>query len=330
MSAPRRHRLHSLGQGMARPGRGVRARYRDTGMAIGMQGSMAPAVLRQTDHEGYRPVPSDISVHAASTAFSVRPDPDDWGWPVAEPSTLSWPDPAETAFSFSMESPPAPPSAQIAPPIAPPMASAQPLADHEAEDDVHAILREKGLEPAHPPQPVAAPAPMPSRDEPTADYPAEPAADRHALFDQLSRTMPHATSFQLGRFNFDRHFDMLEEGMSLAPSHLPSAQPAPSAGRDMHELDLLSEIAALSEAAGVPLRREAETDAFMARVARAQGTSLASLAGEEDEEDEPAEEEDGEEEDFAGAEQAFEDEAASPWSEAEEDAAEQETEEEDG
>jgi len=126
--------------------------------------------------------------------------------------------------------------------------------------------------------------------------------------------MSHANSFQLGRFNFDRHFDMLEEGMSLHPASAPAPRTvAMSNARELHDLDLMSELAAMSEAAGVPLRRDMDSDAFMAKVARAQGLSL---GGRDEEDDESMqEEEDATEEEFASLNEAAEEDAHSPWSE---------------
>ncbi len=66
---------------------------------------------------------------------------------------------------------------------------------------------------------------------------------------------------------------MLEQGLS----HYPPV-PLPAAGaRDLHDLDVLSEITALSEAAGVRPRPADDRVAFLRKVARAQGASLAGL-----------------------------------------------------
>lgn len=300
MSGPRRHRLHSLGMSTraVRGGAGEgasRARYRDDGLAVRAMGIQPGPALR-------RVVPAPVR------SFSATPS--DWDWPVAEPSALSWPEPEDTAAAFSVSLGAA--SADIAQPAySPPFAAQPPLAldDDEAGDDVAAILRENGLVPT-PPAPVSAPA----RSQPPADEapePAPPAEDRHAIFGQLGSAMSHANSFQLGRFNFDRHFDMLEEGMSLHPASTPAPRTvAMSNARELHDLDVMSELAAMSEAAGVPLRRDADSDAFMKKVARAQG-----LSGRDEDDDSTQEEEDATEEEFASLNEAAEEDAHSPWSE---------------
>lgn len=301
MSRPRRHRLHSLGMSAApaRPG-AARTRFRDDGFAV-----RTPAPP---------PRPAMLSV-LPPPARGFAADPSDWAWPAAEPSALSWPDPIDgEALAFSVPlgaaetaTPPGWAEPQPAPAAAP-----RPLDDAEAEDDVAAILRENGLVPTAP-QPVAAPAPSPAAPAPAAEEPAAPAEDRHAIFGQLGRAMSHANSFQLGRFNFDRHFDMLEEGMSLHPV-APEPVVALSSARELHDLDVLSELAAMSEAAGMPLRRDADTDAFMARVARAQGLRPQALASDDDDETSLHEEQEETEEAFDSLDAAQEEDAHSPWS----------------
>ncbi|NIJ21104.1 hypothetical protein FHS95_002807 [Sphingomonas naasensis] len=301
MSRPRRHRLHSLGlsASSARPA-AVRARFRDDGFTVRAQGPR-PAMLAALP-----PPVRTLSV-----------EPADWGWPAAEPSTLSWPDAGEaaaSAFSVPLGEAPAPQPGWPDPAPAY-KAPAGPLDDAETEDDVAAILRDNGLAPIAP-QLIAAPA-APAAPAPAAEEPAPPAEDRHAIFGQLGRAMSHANSFQLGRFNFDRHFDMLEEGMALHPV-APEPVVALSSPRELHDLDLLSELAAMSEAAGVPLRRDADSDTFLARVARAQGLQAQALTS--DDESSLAEEEEDTEEAFDSLDAEPEENAHSPWSDSQDEA----------
>jgi len=311
---------------------------------------------RCTDHGGPISAAGARRAPGAAAAFgwseglaTTRVEVEEWGWPPAPPSSLSWPTadadddssradgkvfraggrammvetheshvreypadsytPAAPQPSTTSSRPATPPPAAFTPPPAPAPATkpVTPLADSEAEDDIASILRDKGLEPVPPPQPAMpkqpaarTPAAAPAPDDPP------PAEDRHAIFGQLGRSMPYATAFQLGHFSVDRHLDMLEAGMSWHPK-----TPLLAAGaRDLHDFDVLTELASLSEAAGVPLRRGDDGAAFLAKVARAQGVSLAGLGAShaDDEEDD-----DNTEDDFAAADAAAEEAQHSPW-----------------
>src|SRR5262249_25291583 len=92
-----------------------------------------------------------------------------------------------------------------------------------------------------------------------------------------------------------------EVGMSWHP---PSAMTR--GARDIHDLDVLSELASLSEAAGVPLRHGEDGAAFLAKVARAQGVSLAGLEAAH------ADAEDGAGEEVAATEETASEEEHSP------------------
>jgi len=283
MSRIRRHRLVALGMSSAhRSSRRVAGeRCHDDGAPIASRGGTRL----------HRPLPqSYLQPHAPTHTMALgmqsqQPGDNEWGWPPAEPSSLSWPvedGDITTAMGYaaSVQQPATPSAAPVpAKPSAPP-APPKPLAEDELDDDL------AELHPARDAVINAAPAVNPSAGERPAERPVAPAIeevppppteDRHAIFGQLARTMPHATSFQLGRFNVDHHLDMLEQGLGeRGPAAMAASAPPPPASRELHELDLLSEITALSEAAGVrPI--EAEDDAaFLRKVARAQ-SSLAEL-----------------------------------------------------
>jgi hypothetical protein len=144
----------------------------------------------------------------------------------------------------------------------------------------------------------------------TPASPVESVEDRHAIFGQLGRAMAHATAFQLGRFDLDRHFDMIEQGM---PWH-PSAAKAQALGspRDLHDLDVMAELTSLSQVAGIPLRHNDDSAAFRANFARAQATRLTEPAEAHEESTEEATA--GAEDEEASETENAEQEQASPWS----------------
>lgn len=309
MTRPRRNHLAVLGMSSRRTRATTTHCCSDDGGTVQCRGS---AIVTRTG-------PRALTTHAVH-AFSGNSD---WGWPPAEPASLSWPeDLQDTANTFSrvaafastpiLAPTPAPAPATSpatpAPPVSPPI-KAQPLADAEADDDVAAILREKGLAPIPSEGPPPA-QPMAARPTEPAE-PAPPPEDRHAIFGQLGRAMPHANSFQLGRINIDQHLDLLEQGLAYHPP-----VPLPAAGaRDLQDLDVLSEITALSEAAGVRSRPAEDGATFLRKVARAQGVSLARL--EQAHEDDALPADDEEDEDFAATDSsAADDDAYSPFPEA--------------
>ncbi len=316
MTRPRRNHLAALGRPSGRGGALTLHRCSDDGGAVPSRGG--PRVTR-IFAEGVRA----NGVHAFSAV-------EDWGWPPSEPASLSWPDDVDetanelaraAAFGAALTPAPTPP-----PPVAAPPAKPIPLAEAEADDDVAAILRDKGLTPI----PVAAAPGSPTAVATTPAEPTEPAPppeDRHAIFGQLGRAMPHANSFQLGRINIDQHFDMLEQGLAYHPP-----APVPAAGaRDIQELDVLSEITALSEAAGVRPAPADDGAAFLRKVARAQGVSLAGLERAQEEDAGPFAAADDEADADTGADDdAADDDAHSPFPDTVDDGSDEPEETDDG
>ena len=316
MTRPRRNHLATLGRPLGRGAAMTLHSCSDDGGAVPSRGGARVTRIRA---EGVRA----NGVHA----FSVV---EDWGWPPSEPASLSWPDDVDettndharaAVLAAALTPSPTPP-----PPAAAPPAKPVPLADAEADDDVAAILRDKGLTPI----PVAA---APGAQTAAATPPAGPVEaapppeDRHAIFGQLGRAMPHANSFQLGRINIDQHFDMLEQGLAYHPP-----APLPAAGaRDIEELDVLSEITALSEAAGVRPATADDGAAFLRKVARAQGVSLAGLERAQEEDAGPFASEDDEAPTDTGADDdASDEDAHSPFPDTVDDGSDEPEETDDG
>lgn len=280
MTRSRRHRLFSIASGTGRSiGSANRSsdRCSDDGRPIRAQG-------HSRIHR--------VQTRAMSLSRGPSPaiDEEEWGWPPAEQSSLTWPtDDSDTVALADFAAAAGSPSELTDAARQESPAPSKPLAEDELDDDI-AELRpasEKVIEarsseanePQFPPalatspddaaSPAAAPAPEQQDSPPTGE-------DRHAIFGQLGRSMPHATSFQLGRFDVDKHLDMLEQGLS-EQRDMAVATSAPSpASRELHDLDVLSEITALSEAAGVRPVDADDSDAFLRKVAEAQG-SLAGL-----------------------------------------------------
>lgn len=278
MSRIRRNRLVSLGMGSQQRGNRPRMRERchDDGAPIQTRGGIRM-------HRPYPQWPGPT--HPAALGIPIRhAEEDDWGWPAAEQSSLRWPEEdGDAASAMSLAAAiqqPVTPSVKPAPtmPSAPPVPP-KTLAEDELDDDLAELRPARDAVIDAPASGVAFPTERTSQPShpapPTADVP-EPAEDRHAIFGQLARTMPHATSFQLGRFDVDHHLDMLEQGLAAPAAAAMAAQAPPPGSRELHDLDVLSEITALSEAAGVrPIEAE-EDGAFLRKVARAQ-SSLAEL-----------------------------------------------------
>lgn len=279
MSRIRRHRLVTLGMSTAhRSTRRVSGeRCHDDGAPVASRGGTRL----------HRPLPqSYLQPHAPAHTLALgmqsqQPSDDEWGWPPAEPSSLSWPaEDGDTAsamgYAASVQQPATPTATPVPEKPSAPIPPPKPLAEDELDDDLAELRPARDAVINAPPAASPAPAERPVAPA-IEEAPPPPTEDRHAIFGQLARTMPHATSFQLGRFNVDHHLDMLEQGLGeRGPAAMAASAPPPPASRELHELDLLSEITALSEAAGVrPI--EAEDDAaFLRKVARAQ-SSLAEL-----------------------------------------------------
>jgi hypothetical protein len=283
MSRIRRHRLVALGMSSAhRSTRRVAGeRCRDDGAPIASRGgTRLHRPLPQSYLQTHAPTHDAMALGMQSQHLSDA----EWGWPAPEPSSLSWPaDDGDAAsamgYAASVQQPATPATALVpAKPAASP-APPNPLAEDELDDDLAELRPARDAVINAPPAASPAPAERPAAPvaPPIEDTPPPPAEDRHAIFGQLARTMPHATSFQLGRFNVDHHLDMLEQGLGeRGPAAMGASVPPPPASRELHELDLLSEITALSEAAGVrPIAAE-DDGVFLRKVARAQ-SSLAEL-----------------------------------------------------
>ncbi len=219
-------------------------------------------------------IASQVPAHAGPIAFAAAAAPAaerDWSWPAAEPSALTWAEPEEGDDRMDRFLSPA---ASIAAP-APAYLPTPPLAEDEADAEVRAILAEKGLQPLEP-VPPAAPEPAPADGAVSREPP--PPVDRHAVFAAMGRPMAHANSFSLGRFDLDRHFSMLEEGLSLAVPAAGGAGEMRPDPRQLDELDLVGELALISQAAGVaPAPAGEDGPAFLRRVATAQGARLVEL-----------------------------------------------------
>jgi hypothetical protein len=260
MARARRHRLTTLAGRECGPRPVREMRSRDDGFSVHASGAM------NGNFAVNRPSPSGRTLSA------------DWGWPVAEPSSLTWPDSsAAHAFGSTRVDRFLPLSASEPPPRTSPQPWA-PLDENEADAEVRAILSQKGMRPA---EPALAPAKPPVQEARPSEAPAEPVPpqpDPHAIFKTMGRPMAHANSFNLGRFDLDRHFRMLEDSLSLEGPPPRTDRPARADPRRLDDTDVAGELALINEAAGIPPREAPEEpDSFLKRAAEAQSVRLSEL-----------------------------------------------------
>ena len=313
----RRHRLTALGVVAGRRGNALRTaqeRCYDDGGAIRFRGS---ARIRRA--------PPHAMALDQQPPFAAAPImEDDWGWPAAEQSSLAWPyedGDSVTAMSFGASNDPAVGPVTPTPVVTKlptPITEPKPLADNELDDDIAELQPTKPMPVSENIEHGVTPELTPVSAPPVApDNALPPQEDRHAIFGQLGRAMPHATSFQLGRFDVEQHLDMIEHALGQQARSSMVTETTLGTSSELNDLDLLSEITALSEAAGVrPI--EAEDDgAFLRKVAKAQ-TSLAGLDEAARESEEAAKaiiEGDQQEPEEEAIEPSEEDEDQSPFSE---------------
>jgi hypothetical protein len=92
-------------------------------------------------------------------------------------------------------------------------------------------------------------------DDPARD-PGPPAPDPHGIFDRMGRSMRYANTFNLGTVDLDSHLRKVERAV-IAEDKAVEARTvsSPASNRrpdEMDELELVSELAALAEEAGLP------------------------------------------------------------------------------